>query len=92
MGATTRVARFVAAPPEAVYRALIDPESVQHWMVPTGMTSQVHRFDAREGGEFEISLTYDDPAAVGKSSAGGCRSASSPRWWRIAAEAAIRNW
>lgn len=30
------------------------------------MTSEVHRFDAREGGEFEISLTYDDPSAAGK--------------------------
>lgn len=63
---TTRVIRFVAAPPDAVYRALIDPEAVQHWMVPHGMSSEVHRFDAREGGEFEISLTYDDPAAAGK--------------------------
>jgi uncharacterized protein YndB with AHSA1/START domain len=63
---TTRVVRFIAAPPEAVYRALLDPEAVQQWMVPNGMTSRVHRFDPREGGEFEISLTYDDPAAAGK--------------------------
>lgn len=64
--ATTQVTRFIAAPPEAVYRALLDPDAVQHWMVPNGMTSEVHRFDAHEGGEFAISLTYDDPVAVGK--------------------------
>jgi uncharacterized protein YndB with AHSA1/START domain len=64
--ATTQVTRFIAAPPDAVYRALLDPDAVQHWMVPNGMTSQVHRFDATEGGEFAISLTYDDPVAVGK--------------------------
>ncbi|HUR76139.1 MAG TPA: SRPBCC family protein [Sporichthya sp.] len=64
--ATTRVTRFVSAPPAAVYRALLDPDAVQQWMVPNGMTSEVHRFDAREGGEFAISLTYDDPVAVGK--------------------------
>ena len=64
--ATTTVTRFISAPPAAVYRALLDPDAVQHWMVPNGMTSEVHRFDAREGGEFAISLTYDDPVAVGK--------------------------
>jgi uncharacterized protein YndB with AHSA1/START domain len=38
-------------------------------MVPTGMTSPVHAFDAREGGSFRISLTYDEPTATGKMSA-----------------------
>jgi uncharacterized protein YndB with AHSA1/START domain len=38
-------------------------------MVPTGMTSHVHAFDAREGGSFRISLTYDAPTAAGKTSA-----------------------
>jgi uncharacterized protein YndB with AHSA1/START domain len=33
------------------------------------MTSQVHAFDAREGGLFRISLTYDAPTGTGKSSA-----------------------
>lgn len=33
------------------------------------MTSQVHEFDAREGGRFRISLTYDEPTGTGKSSA-----------------------
>jgi uncharacterized protein YndB with AHSA1/START domain len=37
-------------------------------MVPDGMTSQVHTFDAREGGAFRISLTYDTPTDAGKSS------------------------
>lgn len=38
-------------------------------MVPTGMTSRVHAFDAREGRSFRISLTYDSPAAAGKTTA-----------------------
>lgn len=42
---------------------------VSQWMVPDGMTSVVHEFDAREGGRFRISLTYSAPDAVGKSSA-----------------------
>lgn len=38
-------------------------------MVPTGMTSHVHAFDAREGGSFRISLTYDAPTETGKTTA-----------------------
>ena len=33
------------------------------------MTSVVHEFDAREGGSFRVSLTYDAPTAKGKTAA-----------------------
>lgn len=33
------------------------------------MSSHVHEFDAREGGSFRISLTYDAPNGTGKSTA-----------------------
>lgn len=52
-----------------VYRAILDARAVATWMVPTGMTSQVHAFDAREGGFFRISLTYDEPTGAGKTTA-----------------------
>jgi uncharacterized protein YndB with AHSA1/START domain len=48
---------------------LLDAADVQQWMVPDGMTSQVHTFDAREGGRFRISLTYDMPTDTGKTTA-----------------------
>jgi uncharacterized protein YndB with AHSA1/START domain len=38
-------------------------------MVPSGMTSQVHAFDVREGGSFRISLTYDGSTGIGKTTA-----------------------
>ncbi|MEU0970492.1 SRPBCC domain-containing protein [Streptomyces sp. NPDC005917] len=62
-----RVTRRVQAPPAAVYRALLDPEAVAAWRSPDGMTARVHAFDAREGGEFRVSLDYDDPGRAGKS-------------------------
>ena len=65
---TTRIVHHVRAGRASVYRALLDPSSVQQWMVPTGMTSRVHAFDAREGGAFRISLTYDAPGQAGKTS------------------------
>ena len=61
--------RHIRAPRARVYRALLDPDAVQNWMVPDSMTSHVHSFDAREGGTFRISLTYEAPTAAGKTSA-----------------------
>ncbi|MEV6057327.1 SRPBCC domain-containing protein [Streptomyces sp. NPDC052107] len=63
----TRVSRRVQAPPHAVYRALTDADAIAAWRFPAGMTARVHTFDAREGGTFRVSLTYDDASATGKS-------------------------
>ena len=57
------------APRARIYAALLDADAVQQWMVPDGMTSEVHEFDAREGGSFRISLTYDVPTETGKTTA-----------------------
>jgi uncharacterized protein YndB with AHSA1/START domain len=66
---STRITRHIRAARADVYRALLDARAVQHWMVPTGMTSHVHSFDAREGGAFRISLSYDAPTGTGKTTA-----------------------
>ena len=65
----TRVSRHVKAARADVYRALLDAGAVATWMVPDGMTSRVHMFDAREGGSFRISLTYDEQTETGKTTA-----------------------
>ena len=65
-GTATRLNQWIGAPRTAVYRALLDPRAVAVWMVPDGMRSQVHAFDAREGGRFRITLTYDEPGGTGK--------------------------
>jgi len=59
----------VNAPRSKVYNALIEADAVVQWMVPDGMTSHVHGFEGFEGGNFRISLTYEDPSATGKTSA-----------------------
>jgi uncharacterized protein YndB with AHSA1/START domain len=66
---STQVRRHLAAPRATVYQALIDADAIARWKVPNGMTCQVHSFEAREGGTFRISLTYDAPDRTGKSSA-----------------------
>jgi uncharacterized protein YndB with AHSA1/START domain len=46
------VTRHFAAPPEAVYRAHLDPKLIQKWMLgPEGWTMPVCENDARPGGK-----------------------------------------
>jgi uncharacterized protein YndB with AHSA1/START domain len=63
---TTQLTRHIRAPRERVYRALLDADAVREWMVPDQMSSHIHSFDARLGGTFRISLTYDAPTTAGK--------------------------
>jgi uncharacterized protein YndB with AHSA1/START domain len=64
---STRVSRLVRAPRADVYRTLLDPDAMARWRVPDGMRSEVHEFDARVGGAFRVTLTYDEPGSAGKS-------------------------
>ncbi|MGA7457822.1 MAG: SRPBCC family protein [Methyloceanibacter sp.] len=66
---TICISRQINAPRATVYRALLDARAVATWRVPDGMTSHVHEFDAREGGAFRISLTYDAQTGTGKTTA-----------------------
>jgi uncharacterized protein YndB with AHSA1/START domain len=66
---STRINFHIGAPRAQVYTALVDANAIAKWRVPIGMTSHVHRFEGREGGTFRISLTYDAPGAMGKTTA-----------------------
>lgn len=66
---STRVSLHIEAPRPRVYAALTDPGAIAQWKVPNGMTLVVHAFEAREGGKYRISLTYEEPGAAGKTSA-----------------------
>lgn len=61
-----RISQRIKASRAEVYRALLEADAVATWMVPDGMTSHVHEFDAHEGGAFRISLIYDSPGEQGK--------------------------
>ncbi len=66
---STRLRRHIDASPARVYHALLDPRAIARWKVPDGMTCQVHHFDARTGGSFRISLSYNTPTGTGKTTA-----------------------
>jgi uncharacterized protein YndB with AHSA1/START domain len=53
----------VAAPPERVWLALVDPDELLAWLPPEGMSGRFDRFDCRPGGSYRMVLTYDDASA-----------------------------
>jgi uncharacterized protein YndB with AHSA1/START domain len=70
MPRTDRGSRVIAASPERVWAALVDPGALLAWLPPGDMTGRFERFDARPGGSYRMVLTYSDASgAPGKSSA-----------------------
>lgn len=55
--------RPLAAAPDRVYAALVDPEALVMWLPPEGMIDRFERFDARTGGSYRLVLTYTDASA-----------------------------
>jgi uncharacterized protein YndB with AHSA1/START domain len=70
MPRTDKDSRVMAAPPERVFAALVDPDALTAWLPPEGMTGRFDRFDARPGGSYRLVLTYADASdAPGKATA-----------------------
>src|SRR5262245_39241086 len=70
MPRTDKGSRVIAAPPDRVYAALVDPDALTAWLPPDGMTGRFDRFDARPGGSYRLVLTYADASsAPGKATA-----------------------
>jgi uncharacterized protein YndB with AHSA1/START domain len=55
-------ARTIAATPEAIYRAWVDPDALARWLPPKGMACRIDDFDPRQGGAFRMVLSYLDLA------------------------------
>jgi uncharacterized protein YndB with AHSA1/START domain len=67
---TDQASRVIAAPPERVWAALVDPGALLAWLPPGGMAGRFERFDARPGGSYQMVLTYSDASgAPGKATA-----------------------
>ena len=62
MPRTDTASRVIAASPDRVYAAFIDPKALETWLPPHGMTATFERFDPRPGGSYRLVLTYQDSA------------------------------
>lgn len=67
-GNTIRLHRVLKAPPERVYKAILDPAANCKWLPPHGFTCTVHHLDAKVGGTYKMSFTN---FSTGKSHAFG---------------------
>lgn len=56
MSNTVRLHRVIAAAPDKVYRAFLEPDAVASWLPPYGYLCTVHELDAREGGRHRMSF------------------------------------
>lgn len=63
MGRTDAASRVIAASPERVWAAMVDPEALRVWLPPAGMSGRFERFDARLGGSYRLILTYGNASA-----------------------------
>lgn len=50
--------RIIAAPPDAIYRALVERDAVAAWLPPGDMTGEMIAYEPRPGGEFRMTLRY----------------------------------
>ncbi len=61
---------MIAATPDRLYNAFVDPVALVEWLPPEGMSGRLERFDPAPGGSYRIVLTYADPSgAPGKATA-----------------------
>lgn len=54
---TVKLHRVLKAPPERVYRAILDPAANSKWLPPYGFTCTVHHHEATVGGTYKMSFT-----------------------------------
>ena len=70
MPRTDTASRVIAAPPDRVYAAFVDPEALLAWLPPEDMSGRFESFDPRPGGSYRLVLTYADASgAPGKATA-----------------------
>ncbi|MCF8477788.1 MAG: SRPBCC family protein [Pseudolabrys sp.] len=53
---TIRLHRVLAAKPEKVYRAFLEPDAVASWIPPYGFVCTVHALEAKVGGKHRMSF------------------------------------
>lgn len=54
---TVRLHRVFQAPPERIYKAVLDPAANSKWLPPYGFTCTVHQLDATVGGTYKMTFT-----------------------------------
>jgi hypothetical protein len=59
-----RASLLIKAPLDWAYQALVDPDLIVQWLPPGGAKGTITHLEARPGGPFAITLTFDDAAGA----------------------------
>ena len=54
---TVNLHQVLAAKPEKIYRAFLEPDAMAKWLPPNGFTCRVHHMQAKVGGTYKMSFT-----------------------------------
>lgn len=54
---TVNLHRVLAAKPEKIYRAFLEPDAMAKWLPPNGFTCRVNHMQAKVGGTYKMSFT-----------------------------------
>ena len=57
-GASTHTSRVISARLEELYAAFLDQTALIDWLPPAEATGEIHKFNARVGGGYRMSLFY----------------------------------
>jgi uncharacterized protein YndB with AHSA1/START domain len=52
--------RLIAAPPQAVWAAIADPQRIARWWGPDGFRNSIHEFDFVPGGRWRLTMHGPD--------------------------------
>lgn len=53
-----KASRFIYSSPSSIYAAFATPHALEEWLPPQDMIAKVTAFDFREGGGYQMRLTY----------------------------------
>lgn len=56
MPSNVKLHRVIAAPPEKLYRAFVEPDAIASWLPPYGFLCSVHELNATVGGKHRMSF------------------------------------
>ena len=64
MPGTVRLHLVLAAKPEKVYRAFIEPDAKTKWLPPNGFAATMHNHEGKVGGSYKMSSAISPRAAA----------------------------
>ena len=66
MNNSSKNSKIIRAPKAQVYNAFTNKNALEYWLAPNNMIGNIHSFDLRIGGGYNMSLFYLDNDREGK--------------------------